>query len=85
MPIDYNKYRTKVVYLWEDNEEVFVKSDPKLTYFLAKFPHGQEFKVKSDAEIVTRAIYADHEVTKEQYDAGEVIFKTYPHFPQKKF
>lgn len=84
MPVDYNKYRTKTVYLWEDTEQAFVKSVPGQGFWV-KFPHGQEYKTKSDSDIVTRAIYGDQEVTAEQYDRGENIFKTYPHFPQRKF
>ncbi len=85
MPIDYNKYRTRIVYLWVDDEDVYVKADPKLTYYVAKFPGGQEFRLGSNSVTATKAIDADHEVTKEQYDKGEVIFQTYPHFPTKKF
>lgn len=84
MPINFNKYRTKNVYLWEDSEQAFVRSQPN-GHFFAKFPGGQEYRVDGDSDIVTRAIYADREVTKEQYDKGDVIFQTYPRLPQRKF
>lgn len=85
MPIDYIKYRTKDVYLWEDNEQAFVRYDHNTRHWFAKFPGGNEYRVNQDTDIVTRAMYADQEVTKQQYDLGNVIFQTYPKLPQRKF
>lgn len=77
---DLMKYRLKNVYLWEDNEGCFVRSEPGGHWF-AKFPHGNEYRIEPDSDIVVRAIYQDNEVTKDQYDLGRAIFLPYPRLP----
>ena len=66
--IYYLRFKTEIIYLWEDEEQVYVKSTPAGYY--AKFPGGKEYPIDQTTNIVTRAIHAKWEVTKEVYDKG---------------
>ena len=73
---DFMKYKERPVYLWEDNEQVFVGIEPNGNVF-AKFPHGNEYqidtKTRDGYDLMTMAVFADHEVTNAQYDLDAAI------------
>lgn len=82
--MDYLKYKTRPVYLWEDNEQVFVRIEPDGKMY-AKFPHGNEYQIDAKTsegnDLMMKAVFADNEVTKAQYDLGRAIFLPYPRLP----
>ncbi len=66
----FEKLQTEVVYLWEDEAQMLLKSVPPPNgKTLAKIPpDGKEFKIAEDSDQVTRALAAAWEVTKSDYD-----------------
>lgn len=62
-----NRLRTQEVYLWEDENECYIKSVPDGGYFV-KFPGGKESPIKADSDTVTRAVAAKKEVSKDKYE-----------------
>jgi hypothetical protein len=84
---DLIKFRTRPVYLWDDLEQAFVRSEPNggTGVWFAKFPHSNEYRIDPTSDIAMRATFADIEVTKDQYERGETIFKSYPNLPAKRF
>lgn len=69
----FQKLKTQVVYLWDDEAQMLIKSTPPPNgKTLAKIPpDGQEFKIASDSDQVTRALAAGVEVTKAEYDKNK--------------
>lgn len=63
----YNRFNHEVIYLWEDENELFIKSVPGKGYF-ARFPGGKEYKIAATSDSVTRAEAAMKEVSKEEYE-----------------
>lgn len=62
----------QTVYLWEDEQQLFIKSLPGDGGFLAKYPGGEEFKITDDSDQVTRALEAQIEVSEKNYLANKV-------------
>jgi hypothetical protein len=71
------KLQKQVIYLWEDESEMFIKSIPPPSgKYIAKIPPwGQEFEISHYSHQVVRAIAAEWEVTKEEYDKNQVPTK----------
>ncbi len=63
----WNRFKTETIYLWEDQEELYVCAVAGKGYF-AKFKGGKEYKISSSSHIVVRAIHAKREVSKEEYE-----------------
>ena len=65
-----NRLQKQIVYLWEDESEMFIKSiPPPSNKYIAKIPPwGQEFEIPYYSNQVVRAVAAEWEVTKEDYD-----------------
>lgn len=63
----YERFKKETIFLWEDENEVYVKSVPGKGYF-AKFPGKQEYPIAPNTDTVTRAIDAQKEVTEEEYE-----------------
>jgi hypothetical protein len=63
----YERFKTEIMYLWNDEAEVYVKSDPAKGYF-AKHKGGDEFSIAADSNTVVMAIDAQKEVSKKEYD-----------------
>lgn len=63
----FQKFKTQTVYLWEDENQCYIKSVPGKGYF-QKFPGSDEKPIDSNTDTVTRAILAKKEVPKEQYE-----------------
>lgn len=63
------RLKTEVVYLWEDEAEMLIKSNPLPGgKYLAKIPpDGPEFPIAADSDQVTRALVDPQEVTEKQY------------------
>lgn len=67
---DYlTKFSEKVMYLWSDEYECWVKSVPGVGYF-AKFTGKAEYSIDGKSDIVMQAIYGGQTVTKEEYEKG---------------
>lgn len=69
-----NKIMKKIVFLWEDEAEMFIKSFPPPNgKTMAKIPpDGLEFKIASDSDPVVRALAAQVEVSEEDYNKNKV-------------
>lgn len=65
----YQKFKDGPVYLWNDSEELFVRSHPQEGYF-AKEPGGEEYPVKASSDVVVRAIDGRLEITRQEYEMG---------------
>lgn len=63
----WQRFKTEPIYLWEDQEQVYVRSVPGGGYF-AKYKGYKEFAIYHTDHIVVRAIAARQEVTKEEYE-----------------
>lgn len=63
----FNRFKTEIIYLWEAEEEVYVRSVPTEGYY-AKYKGCKEYRIESNEHIVARAIHACKEVTKEEYE-----------------
>lgn len=67
------RLKNELVYLWEDESGLFIKSVPAPgAKFLAKFPNGEEFELAPDSDVVVRALAADVEISAQKYK-NEVI------------
>ena len=64
----YERFKTEIMYLWNDEAEVYVKSDPAAKGYFAKFKGGQEFPIAADSKTVVMAIDGKREVSKKEYD-----------------
>jgi hypothetical protein len=69
-----DRLQKHIVYLWEDYSEMFIKSIPPPSgKYIAKIPPwGQEYEIPYYSHEVVRAIAAEWEVTKEDYDRNQV-------------
>lgn len=63
----YNRFKKEIIYLWNDEAQVYVKSTPNDGYF-AKFPGGNEFKIDASTDTVVMAIDGKREVKAAEYD-----------------
>ncbi len=63
----YMRFKTETIYLWEDENEMYIKSVPGKGYF-AKFPGKEEGPIAANSGSVTRAIEARKEISKAEYD-----------------
>ncbi len=63
----YKRFKKEVIYLWNDEEEVFVKSVPGAKCY-AKLKGGAEFEISPENEVVIRAMAAGKEVGRDEYN-----------------
>ena len=61
------KFKVVPVYLFNDDAEVYVRSDPG-TGFFARFAGKKEFSIRANTDTVTMAIDGRKEITKEEYE-----------------
>jgi hypothetical protein len=62
------RFRKEPMYLWNDEEETYLRSDTNV--FFAKKKGGNEFKIDHATKTVVGAINGKKEVPKEEYDSA---------------
>lgn len=65
----YQRFKTEEIFLWEDENECFIRSHPKDGYFV-KFPGSREAPASPMSAAVNRAIDGQREISRKQYEAG---------------
>ena len=65
------QFGLKPVYLWEDNAQVFVRSDPGGKWFY-KFPKQDETEIKGNTETVAHAVDARIQVSQADYEKSKI-------------
>lgn len=68
--MNYNRFKTETVYMWDDENQLYVKSIPGKGY-LARSPGGEEYEIPFDSDTVVRAIHSEKEVTEKMYLSGK--------------
>lgn len=61
------KLQTETLYLWDDIDELMVKSVPQGGYFIKQIG-GQEVPSSFESEVVFRAVHSEKEITRAEYD-----------------
>ena len=61
------KFKVVQVYLFNEDAQVYVRSDPGAGFF-ARFPGKEEFSIRANTDTVTMAIDGRKEISKEEYE-----------------
>lgn len=61
-------FSEKVMYLWNDEYQCYVRSVPGVGYF-ARFPGKAEYQISGKSDIVVQAVLGGQEVTKTVYES----------------
>ena len=62
----WSRFKNEEIFMWNDEEECFVRSEPGVGYF-ARFPGKKEYKISPNSKIVMMAIDSRNEITRQAY------------------